>query len=100
MAACSASSGRSRLSSCPELESLLPEHAEVDARTAASRGDTRLLMIGGYVGTIPGAEDSSTPTRLVEGTGDDQTAACRGLRSQAQKYALIYNRTMIALPPK
>lgn len=100
MAACSPSNGSVGAQSCPELESLLPGHAEADARAAARRGDSRLLMIGGYVGTIPGAEGSSRPTRLVEGTGDTATAACYALRAQAEKYALTYNRTMIALSPK
>lgn len=100
IAACSQSNGKVGAQSCPELESLLPEHAEADARAAARQGDSRLLMMGGYVGTIPGAEGSSRATRLVEGTGDTQTAACQGLRAQAEKYALAYNRTMIALSPK
>jgi hypothetical protein len=100
VAACSPTNGKMRAQSCPELESLLPARAAADARAAAQRGDTRLLMIGGYVGTVPGARGISAPTRLVEGTGDDQSAACQDLRPQAEKYASIYNRTVAALSAK
>lgn len=80
---------------CPELEKLGRANPVADAGAAASRGDYRLLMLGGYVGVVPGAERTSAPTRMLEGTGDANTSACDALRPVAEKYALAYNLTML-----
>jgi len=67
-----------------------------DAAAAIKQGDNSLLMLGGYVGTIPGAEGSSLPTKFVEGTTDYETEACYRLRPAAEAYALNYNATIVA----
>jgi hypothetical protein len=88
-------SGCREKETCPELEKLGRANPVIDAEAAASRGDYRLLMLGGYVGVVPGAEQTSAPTRMLEATGDANTSACDALRPVAEKYALAYNRTML-----
>src|ERR1043165_3451809 len=61
---------------CPSLENLKLADPVADATSAQAHGDHRLLMLGGFVGTIPGAEGSPQPTRLIEGTSDTETKAC------------------------
>jgi hypothetical protein len=80
---------------CPELTKLGRANPVADAEAAILRGDRRLLMLGGYVGVIPGAEGTSAPTRMLEGTGDANTSACDAMRPVAEKYALAYNRALL-----
>jgi hypothetical protein len=82
---------------CPSLERLKSSDARSDAMRAARVGDRRLLMIGGFVGTIPGASGTNHQTVMIEGSGDDSGLACYRLRSLAEQYALRYNQTMLAL---
>jgi len=87
--------GCHRQEACPELAKLRRANPVRDAEAAASRGDHRLLMLGGFVGVVPGAERTSVPTRMLEGTGDANTNACDAMRPIAENYALAYNRTML-----
>jgi len=80
---------------CPEVAKLGRANPSTDAAAAASRGDYRLLMLGGYVGVVPGAEGTSAPTRMLEGTSDTNTSACEVMRPVAEKYALAYNLALL-----
>jgi hypothetical protein len=83
---------------CPSLDQLGQADPASDARAASSRGDDSLLMLGGYVGTIPGYEGKQSPlTRLMEGTSDQETDVCRRLRPLAEIYARKYNATIVAM---
>jgi hypothetical protein len=84
------------LDNCPSLEKLRQADPVSDAKTASFRGDNYLLMLGGYVGTIPGVEGSGLPAKLIEGTTDYETEACRRLRPLVEAYAAKYNATMVA----
>ena len=55
-----------------------------------------MLMLGGFVGTTPGAEGSGLPRELLEGTGDTETAACLRLRDFAETYVGKYNATTVS----
>jgi len=81
---------------CPSLEKLERSDPISDAAAAIKQDDNSLLMLGGYVGTIPGAEGSSLPTKFVEGTTDYEIEACYRLRPAAEAYALKYNATIVA----
>jgi len=81
---------------CPALEKLQRSDPVTDATAASARGDNRLLMLGGYVGTVPGAEGSNLPNRLLDGTTDTETEACYRLRGFAEAYALKYNGVIVA----
>jgi hypothetical protein len=83
---------------CPGLEKLKTADAAADASKAVQRGDRHLLMLGGYVGTIPGDDGAKHQTVLIEETADTATAACARLRSLAEAYALKYNRAVLAMP--
>ena len=83
-------------STCPSVEALAGRNAVADARAALARGDRHLLMLGGFVGEIPGVRNSGrNPTRKIEGTSDTATAACRRLGGIAEAYATKYNQTVV-----
>jgi hypothetical protein len=91
---CSASKG----SECPELASIIRGNPIQDAQRSFAAGDHRLLSLGGFVGTTPGAESEDRPSRELPGTSDDMSgAACRAYGVDAERYAKSYNKTMIAL---
>jgi hypothetical protein len=80
---------------CP-IENLSKRDAVADARAALANGDRHLLMVGGFVGTVPGVEDSeSYPTRMMEGTSDTDIRRCAGQRAAAEAYAAKYNQTVV-----
>ena len=54
-------------------------------------------MLGGIVGELPGAGDYRGPDRMIGGTSDATTSACRALRKGGVRYAEVYNREMISL---
>jgi len=81
---------------CPSIESHSHRDAVADARAALARGDSHLLMLGGFVGVVPGVRDSSGyATRTIAGTSDTTTDACRRLRATAEAYATKYNQTVV-----
>ncbi|RYD65042.1 MAG: hypothetical protein EOP84_32235 [Verrucomicrobiaceae bacterium] len=81
---------------CPAIDRLRHRNAVADARTALATGDRHLLMLGGYVGTVPGLSSSSVyPTKMLEGTSDSNTLACLRQMSLAEIYASKYNRTIV-----
>jgi hypothetical protein len=80
---------------CESLERLKSADPISDAKAAIARGDRRLLMLGGYVGTVPSADGRSRPTVMLGGTGDDQTPACYSLRPVAEAYARRYNSEIV-----
>jgi hypothetical protein len=81
---------------CPSIEVLARGDAVADARAALARGDRHLLMLGGFVGVVPGVRDSGAfPTRVIEGTSDTTTDACRRERSDAEPHARKYNQTVV-----
>jgi hypothetical protein len=85
---------------CPTLERLSHADPAADAQAAVSRRDCHLLMLGGYVGTVPGGEMSfrREQAEMMPDTGDVVTNdACPALRPVAERYALKYNETVLAL---
>lgn len=91
------SCSNSKANECPELASLVTRNAVQDATSAFAKGDYRLLSIGGFVGTTPGVEEVTLPTRELPGTGDMATEACRRYRKAAVTYAASYNRELLSL---
>lgn len=66
-----------------------------DARAALTEGDDHLLMLGGFVGSVPGVEEpKGYRTRMIDGTSDTTTEACRRERRVAEAYATRYNQTI------
>ena len=86
------------MNSCPGLEKLRTADAHADAAKAVQRDDRHLIMLGGYVGTVPGDDGTKHQTVMIEETSDTATAACTGLRPLAEAYALKYNRSVLAMP--
>jgi hypothetical protein len=85
---------------CPGLERLKTADAAADANAAHARGDDHLIMLGGLVGSIPGASESvisQLPHVMLEETSDTTTEACDNLRPVAERYAPIYNSTIAGL---
>jgi hypothetical protein len=81
---------------CPAIEKLAQRDAAADARAAMAKGDRHLLMLGGFVGEVPGVTDADAySTRMVEGTSDTIGEACSKHRGIAEAYAAKYNRTII-----
>ena len=81
---------------CPAIEKLARRDAAADARAALAKGDHHLLMLGGFVGEIPGVSNTDAyPTRMVEGTSETTPNACRRRRDVAEAYAAKYNRTIV-----
>lgn len=81
---------------CPSIELLTKRDAAADARAALAEDDHRLLVLGGFVGEVPGVPNADAqPTRMIEGTSDATTEACRGQRDVAEVYATKYNRTIV-----
>jgi hypothetical protein len=84
---------------CPAVSNLVNRDAVADARAALAKGDRKLLMLGGYVGEVPGVPNvRDHPTEMMEGTSDTETEACMNprLRDVAAAYASKYNRTVVA----
>jgi len=94
-----------RVETCPEITALGARNAVTDAAAAFKRSDKRLLALGGYSPTVPGAEGSDgfyhfrkgTEFRELEGTRDTATQACSAVLKIAEKYASSYNREMMIL---
>ena len=82
---------------CPTVERLKNADARADALADIARGDRHLLMLGGFVGVVPGGLDDTLPTVMIEGTEDTSPAACQRLRRDAEDYAYRYNETIRAL---
>jgi hypothetical protein len=82
---------------CLELKSLPGRNGEADAKLSFRKGDKRVLMMGGLVGETPGAGNYRGGYRVLEGTSDMTTQACRGLRKEATPYVDLYNREMVAM---
>ena len=81
---------------CPAIEKLAQRDAAADARAALAKGDRHLLMLGGFVGEVPGVTDTDAySTRMVEGTSDTVGEACSKHRGVAEAYASKYNQTII-----
>jgi len=61
-----------------------------------AKGDHHLLMLGGFVGEVPGVPNGDTyPTRMIDGTSDTTTEACRQQRNVAEAYATKYNQIIV-----
>lgn len=72
--------------------------AVADAQAALAKGDHRLLTLGGFVGSTPGAENAganATDSVEIEGTSDTTTDACRRLGNVAEAYATKYNQAIV-----
>jgi hypothetical protein len=81
---------------CPSIEALAHRDAIADAKAALARGDGHLLMLGGYVDSVPGVENwAGHQLQEIEGTSDTATEACRHLGATAETYAAKYNQTVI-----
>jgi hypothetical protein len=81
---------------CPAIERLAHSDAAVDARTALEKGDQHLLMLGGFVGEVPGVSNpGSFPTQMMESTSDVESEDCSRLRTTAVAYAIKYNRIIV-----
>lgn len=81
---------------CPPIERLAHRDASADARAALAKGDGHLLMLGGFVGSVPGvANPGSYPTQMMEGTSDTKTEGCAHQEAIAEAYAAKYNRTIV-----
>ncbi len=94
------SSQRGRARGCPSLERLKAADATADAEAAHARGDNHLVMLGGYVGTVPGVSEdlvSLLPHVMLTETSDTTTEGCQELRSVAEGYASTYNMTIARL---
>ena len=76
---------------CPAIDALRHADAHADALAAMKRGDNHLLMVGGFVGEIPGGESSSLPHVLMDGTADTVSEPCYKLEPFARRYARRYN---------
>lgn len=76
-----------------------------DAVKAFRSGDKRLLELGGYAPTLPGAESPDgtyhvppgTTFRMLDGTSDTTTEACYAVKKLAETYARAYNTKLLAL---
>ena len=82
---------------CPELEKLRSADAHGDAKAVVARGESLLLMLGGFVGVVPGGADETVPTVLIEGTEDTSPEMCQRLRGIAEDYARRFNETVRSL---
>jgi len=77
---------------CEVIDRLSRQDAKADADAALARGDNRLLMLGGFSGSIPGGQSlPNHRTRLLDGTSDTTTDAGRRERHAAETYAKKYN---------
>jgi hypothetical protein len=81
---------------CPSIDRVQFADAHADALSAMRRGDNHLPMLGGYVGTVPGGENSSLPNLMMDGTSDTDTVACGRARPVAEQYARKYNETVVS----
>ena len=82
---------------CPAIERLAHRDAVADARAALAKGDRHLLKLGGFVGSVPGVENSDGyQTQMIEGTSDAKIMdGCARLGPAAEAYAAKYNRTIV-----
>jgi hypothetical protein len=99
----------------------LPHHNPVaDADAAFARNDARVLMLGGYASSAPGVDSFGVVTkasdiaklapysagahfiigRLLPGTTDYETRACRAVRRASVPYVVAYNRRMLSHLPR
>ena len=79
---------------CPAIARVAQRDAVADARAALA--DRHLLMLGGFVGSVPGVENpGSLPTQMMDGTSDVRTEACARQRPAAEAYAAKYNQTIV-----
>jgi hypothetical protein len=83
-----------KVAGCPPLERLQHADPKADAADALSKGDRRLLSLGGFVGVVPGAEQTTKPTRQIDETSDTVTPSCAALRGVAERYARTYNEAI------
>jgi len=84
------------VATCPSIEALAQRDAVADARAALAKGDRHLLMLGGFVGSVPGVSDpGARPTQMIEGTSDTTTKACNRQRATAEAYAVKYNQAIV-----
>lgn len=81
---------------CPALAKLARADPIADAQAASARADHRLLILGGYVGVVPGAEGTSAPTRMLAGTSDVNTDECERMRPVAHRYAHAYYAAILS----
>lgn len=103
------------LARCHTLLDLPRHNPVVDADNALNRGDSRVLMLGGFAGTAPGVDYfpvSSSPNdvgkvapfgsgriiggRMLPGTSDVETRQCLAIKSAVRRYVLAYNRRIVA----
>jgi hypothetical protein len=81
---------------CPPIDRLAHQDAVADARAALAKGDRHLLMLGGFVGSVPGVGNSDGyQTQMIEGTSDVRTEACARQGATAEIYATKYNQTIV-----
>ena len=82
--------------SCLSIEKLAHRDPVLDARAALARNDRHLLMLGGFVGSVPGVANSNGyHAQMIEGTSDVKTEACARLGATAEVYAAKYNQTIV-----
>jgi hypothetical protein len=83
-------------SGCPSIEKLAHRNPVADAHAALAKGDRHLLMLGGFVGSVPGVENAGGyQTQMIEGTSDYKTEACARQGDTAERYAAKYNQTIV-----
>jgi hypothetical protein len=86
-----------------DVRHLVVGQAENDAKGAIARGDRRLLAVYGLTLEVPGVSDEVSKLRrkfglrILEGTSDAiKDAQDRQMNLNARKYAMQYNRVVIA----
>ena len=108
------------LANCRALLDLPKRNAAADADSAAGRGDLRVLMLGGFVGEVPGVTSFPATTspdkvgtiapygngsryigaRMMRGTSDVETRQCFALKPATRRYAFAYNQRMLSHLPR
>ena len=85
--------------SCKNLERFHIESAKSDAIHAAKNGNKALLAIMGYTDFVPGLDENQIagrPVVPIEGTTDAYVnTRCKRLNEAAERYATIYNQTIV-----
>ena len=80
---------------CLDLERELLTNPREQAKYAISKGDHRLLGVGGFVPIVPGIDDGRRPLKILPNTSDSENMVCRSLRDDAKEYAKIYNQYVV-----
>ena len=84
---------------CKNLERFRVESAKSDAIHAAKNGNKALLAIMGYTDFVPGLDENQIagrPVVPIEGTTDAYVnTRCKRLNEAAERYATIYNQTIV-----